>query len=313
MKRKYGFLENINLFLIIFISICFIGCKTSDFHEDLSILEIEDVQINEADKYFRIYDNPELKKQEEKTKFLFVRLYYPHYDNPFCIENILKHCIRVVDFSLDKPTHASIGFSLNDEFYGLTTAGKKDLKIESCLDTSGNGYMKKCNIYKSVQSTYAIKVTEEEYNRAKEIIEMYDNNPKTKYGVMLNFSLAGYGIKRKFFSSEEDKVLGARPQKKSEESFDLTTTSFVCSSFVAHILVNSVESIKDFFIEKKLNTKYIYPSDLPHLPGMIKLFMSTWVDYNIIVEEFINVYKNFIPYFMYDSVEEVDEKKASSF
>lgn len=302
MIKKGKILKYLSVTFLLFYSIYLIGCKTSNFEETLPLIETENVSVKSSDEYFRIYDiskfNEEEYKNSSKTKFIFVRLYYPHYNNPLCIENILKLCIRVVDYSKDKPTHASIGFSLKDEFYGLTTAGKKDLKYESCLDTANNGYMKKCNVEKSIQATYAIRVSEEEYNRAKEIIEMYWENPLTKYGIGLNFALAGYGIKRVYFSPKDNRHLGKIKHKRPQDSFDLETTSFVCSSFVAHVLVNSVDSIKKFFIDNSLNTKYIYPSDIVEFPGMQKLFMSTWIDYNIAAETFTSIYPSFVPFLL---------------
>ena len=65
--------------------------------------------------------------------------------------------------------------------------------------------MKKCNKFKSIQITYAIKVTDEEYARAKKIVSEFLENPKTRYSVIQNFAIAGYGIKRNVFIPAEKK------------------------------------------------------------------------------------------------------------
>lgn len=273
------------------------ACRSTRFERQSLLDKSSEITINKEDKVFSLYENDSFLEASQSDKYIFFRLYQPCYDNPFCVENILKVCIGSVDVAPEPISHSAIGFNLNDCFYGLTTAGKKDLKLESCTDTFANPYMKKCNRVKSVQTTYAIKVTDEEYYKAKKIVEDYFKDPKTKYDVGKNLKIAGNGIKRRFFYNEEEKKFGGKPQKTSSETFVENKYDFVCSSFVSYVLVNSVESIKNYFIEKQIDVNYVMPSDLAELPGAVKLFKSTWIDYSIAARAYTSYYVCLAPFY----------------
>lgn len=294
--RVFKYRKRITFFLVILVMLA-CACRSTRL-ETASLLEQSDnLVLDKSDKVFALYDNECLLNSEKENKFIFLRLYQPCYDNPFCVENILKVCIGSVDVAPEPISHSAISFDLNDSFYGLTTAGKRDLKLESCTDILANPYMKKCNKFKSIQITYAIKVTEEEYEKAKELVEEYYDNPKTKYAVSKNFKIAGNGVKRKIFYNDEEKKFGGKPQKTADETFKDDKYDFVCSSFVAYILANSVESIKEYFSEKQIDYNYVMPSDLAEIPGMVKLFKSTWVDYSIAARAYSSHYICLSPFY----------------
>ncbi|MBO5124473.1 MAG: hypothetical protein J6C11_05015 [Spirochaetaceae bacterium] len=62
---------------------------------------------------------------------------------------------------------------------------------------------------------------------------------------------------------------------------------FQCASFVAYILINSVENVRKFFEDRGLDYKQMTPSDITQIPGIQELFSSTWVDYNKAAEQFM--------------------------
>lgn len=295
MSRKYN--QKTLAFITIFFSLFLFSCQTTKTAEENTIPLPQSLVIDEYDSDFALYQCDENVDYSSYDKYIFFRLYHPYYDNPFCVENILNNCIKAIDVCPEKATHSAIGFDLSDAFYGLTLAGETDLKPESCTDTLSNPYMKKCNKYKSVQVTYAIKVTDEEYEAAKKLVSEFLENPKTKYSVGQNFLIAGYGVKRKLFMSKTEQEFAGRPHKRPDDTFKTDQYSFVCSTFIAYVLANTVQSIKDFFIEKGIDSNYVLPSDLAYLPGVIKLFKSTWVDYNIAAKTFSNVYLSFSPYY----------------
>lgn len=252
--------KRIHFFSILLLNLFFIACK--------SVPEIDvNEQIIRGGKLSSFVGNPDY--------YIFIRLYNPEYNNPLCIENTLKNMIAIIDVSDQSYSHSAIGFSLNDNFFGLTTAGKRDLKLEQCSNTKNNAYMEKCNSSKSTQTTCAIKVTKKEYQTAQAIVKFfYDKN--ISYDVRQNFAITPFELNRKFFVKKESQKL---EELGNEKFYDDPTTyrdNFICSSFVSYVLINSVESIKTFFEENKLNFNYIIPSDLKSFPGVEELFSSTW-------------------------------------
>lgn len=235
-----------------------------------------EIQKNEEVKL--LYHKELSKPNKNNDYYIFIRLYYPNYNNPLCIENILKKCINFVDTNPKSYSHSAIGFDLNDNFIGLTTAKPRDLKIEQCTNINSNLYMYKCNPKTSVQTTYAIKVSKDEYEKARSLVDFFYYED-TEYSIGLNFPLAFFELKRKFFTSRENKKLEQIGKEKYKKSYKELSTDFVCSSFVAYILVNSVDAIKTFFDTNNLNYNYIMPSDLISFPGVQKLFTSSWQSY----------------------------------
>lgn len=259
------------------LSILFFSCRSTLLEDKTEV----PVSLSEKSDSITFFDHEDLKEYNSEDRYIFIRLYQPYYDNPLCIENVLSNCIKSVDVYKENASHSAIGFSLNDSFYGLTTAGKKDLKIEHCTYTVSNPYMKKCNPDRSYQTTFALKVTEKEYDAIKKMVEDYYNNPKTKYNAAQNFAIGGYSFGRKFFHSEKEKRFAGFPHRHPEKTFVENKYDFVCSSFISYVLVNCVEDIRDFFIEKKIDINYVLPSDLADLPGAKKLFKSRWTDYSL--------------------------------
>lgn len=290
--KKAVLLSGIALFILV---VC--CCRSTQLEEKIKYQELRGINVNVDDPEFNLFKNDILFSETENSKFIFFRLYNPYYDNCLCIENILKNCIAVVDVYPSKSSHASIGFDLNDNFYGLTTAGKKDLKIESCTDIFSNDFMKKCNPKKSIQTTYALKVSDEEYYNAKKLVEEYYDDPKTYYNTLQNFAMAVDGVKRKLFLKGSKRELGGVEYKNFEKSFEKGKHDFICSSFVAYVLVNSVDSVRDYFYEKKIDLNYVMPSDIANIPGVVKLFKSEWCDYRLAAKYYSSVYSCLNPYF----------------
>ncbi|MCQ2600744.1 MAG: hypothetical protein MJ184_05230 [Treponema sp.] len=254
--------------------------------------------LDKGDDVFQVYVSEELKQNLTHDHWIFIRLYQPYYDNPLCIENVLSKCIQFVDVNPDYSSHSAIGFSLDDGFYGLTSSNSgHNLYLESCTNYGKNEYMKKCNIYKSVEITYALKVSEEEYKKAKKLVESYYDDTRTCYNINQNVKIAWKAVGRKFFSPKDKQQFAAKPFSTSNDTFCEDKYDFVCSSFIAYVLANSVESVHDFFVEKQIDSNYVMPSDLAYIPGVIKLFKTTWVDYNIGAKNVAQTYTCFATYY----------------
>lgn len=274
------------------------NCRSTLVERTVDETTALELGLDKGDNVFQIYISEELKQTLTQDHWIFIRLYQPYYDNPLCIENVLSKCIQFVDVNPEYSSHSAIGFSLDDGFYGLTSSNSgHNLYLESCTNSGDNEYMKKCNIYKSVEITYALKVTEEEYKKAKNIVESYYDDTRTCYNINQNVKIAWKAVGRKFFSPKDQQQFAAKPFATSEQTFCEDKYDFVCSSFIAYVLANSVESVHDFFVEKQIDSNYVMPSDLAYIPGVIKLFKTTWVDYNIGAKNVAQTYTCFATYY----------------
>ena len=237
-------------------------------------------------------------------KYIFFRLYNPEYNNPLYIANILKGGLKATQID-DTPnvSHASLNFTLNDDFYGLSLGGKYQLTAESCENPKSNKYMKNCDAKRSEQITYALKVTPEEFENAKHFTEFYANYTKLKYKSSLNFGMALFSIKRKYFTKEEKQRFGSVTYSKKAKNRHISLENeqnleknFVCSTFVGYVLYNNVDEVAAFFDEKDIKYSYLNVADIAEIPGVVPLFYSTWADYDKAALAFVEKYPEFREY-----------------
>ena len=255
------------------------------------------LEINASDDVFKIYDadflsqdgkgagDSHAEKQGEK-KYIFMRLYYPDYDNKASSVNMLKKLIIMADPNPERASHSSIAFNLEDDYYGLTLYSRRDLKKESCEKPEDNLYMKLCNPYRSVQTTLAIQVTDQEYQAAKQMLEKDFAEQKVKYWATKNVIVGAQGFKRKRLPRSKS-VLGGQDLKKGYIDSSKKQKHFVCSTYLAYVLQCCVKKVDDFFRERNIGYDKISPTDLYYIPGFKILFSSTWIDYKIAAQEFV--------------------------
>ena len=278
------------------------GCRTT-----------RTVQIFDDYKEKVTIEAPELAADEDEA-YIFFRLYNPCYSSPLNVTNLLKFGIITTNLSDIFVSHAAIGFDLNDNFYGVTLGGKQQLKLEICTDLSNNPYMRKCDPVSSEQWVYAMKVPREEYDDCREMVQYFLDNVTVKYSVMQNFPYTCYNIRRKFFVGKKNQAFGSKKlTKKSYNIYkDLRPKKdpkyFVCSTFIAYILMHNVETIRELFIEKNINYRYVVPGDFTSFPGVIKLFYSSWEDYLDAAQKFVEENPDFKPYFTTIISESSEEK-----
>lgn len=245
----------------------------------------------------------QITSNQQPYKYIFIRLYNPAYINPFYIANILKGGIKATLINKeDDYSHSAINFTLDDNFYGLTSGGKYQLARESCVRPKENKYMKHGNPKKSTQVVYAMKVTEEEYEYIREFVKVYYESPEVRYNVFLNFQIGFFTINRKFFTAKEKKQFGnlkypkTTQSKKKQSEYLYVENNFICSTFLAYVLENCIPKIKNWFEEKNINYRFVNVPDLIYIPGMTKLFSSTWADYEEAAEQFVKEYPEFEAY-----------------
>lgn len=215
--------------------------------------------------------------------YIFLRFYDPQLISPFYVSNILKNGIAKVDVNPLTASHVSIGFDLRDDFFGLTLMARPQLDREHCSDTKANNYTKQCDAASSKQMLYAIKATGEERKKA---IRVLMENKNVRYDVDKNFKIANRAVKRKLFTAENDRPMDKfYASKKDIEAVNDAENKkmqkkFVCSTFVAYVLYNSVQSVRNFFNKNHIDYRYLMVSDIACIPGVEELFDSTWENYN---------------------------------
>ena len=283
---------------IIIAGILFSGCKTTR-----TVTQRAFDPEAPAGSSVIVSDDLEFSETGSGEKYIFFRLYNPIYRNPLYIANILKGGIGSTRIgNVPEVSHASINFDLEDDFYGLSLGEEHELKIEECLNPEGNAYMIHCNPDKSEQVTYALKVSQEEFDNAKEFVERYAASTDIKYASMYNFNIAFFSIKRKFFTSKERKKFGNLKYPKSKKTNLVDPTgekvenNFVCSTFVAYTLYNNVESVREYFDEHKIKYDYVNVADVSEIPGVEPLFYSKWTNYLEAAHAFVEEYPEFEEY-----------------
>ena len=286
------------IFLILF-SLSFQSCKTT------RSLAKESVEPNAPDDApFILAHDIVFPEIEGNYKYIFFRLYNPAYKNPLYIANMLKGGISITKTE-DVPdlSHASLNFTLDDNYYGLTLGGEYQLAEEECVIPENNKYMKNCDPEISEQITYALKVSEEEYEKTKAFVEHYVNSTDIKYASSLNFKIALFSIKKKFFTPKKHQQFGTviYPDDANNKKVDLNDdkdliNNFVCSTFVGYVLYNNVESVSEFFDENNIKYEYLNVSDITLVPGIIPLFYSNWDTYLEAAKAFVEEYPEFSEY-----------------
>ena len=268
------------------------------FTESVKLTALSECYESEEKKVRAEYENI----QAEEYKYVFLRIYNPVYSNPFYIANILKGGIKITLVTDDDYSHSAINFSLDDNFYGLTSGGKYQLARESCVRPKENKYMKHGNPKKSTQVTYALKVTPYEYEYLREFVKLYEESPDVRYSVFVNFQIGFFIIDRKFFTSKEKQQFGdvkypkSSISKKKQSEYTYVENHFVCSTFIAYAFENCIEKIGEWFKKHNVNYRYVNVPDLIYIPGMTKLFSSTWEDYEYAALQFVEEYPEFSDY-----------------
>jgi len=265
-------------FFLLFLLFLLFGCKTTN---GLSRKEFT------PEAPYHLEENVAFNDFEEEYSYIFIRLYNPSYSNPFYYANTLKNLIAVTEVTNYKASHASIGFSLEDTFYGLSSPGNGTLKVEHCTNPKSNIYMKRCNPKKSDQLTLAIKVRQSEYNNIKDFVLKNVENPNLSYDIGNNIPIGSISIKRKFFSDKEHKKFGNVKYPKTDFTYeDETEEKFVCCTFIAYTLIKYIPEFRDWFEEHQVDYRKLTVTDLIYLPYTNKLFYSSWENYNLAAEAF---------------------------
>ena len=291
------------------------------------LLCITSAKFNKNGNSSKLYEiENELKFPEfsKPYKYIFLRLYDVEYSSALDPTNILKLGITCTEVADIRVSHASINFSLDDNFYALSAGGKYQVARESCMNTDSNKFMKKSNPETSNQITFALKVYEQEYYNTKKFVEEYAKNPDIKYDVLQNFKIAKFATKRKFFTDPDQQAFGEvkYPEKNGLRIYlqehlrdhlhghipegmeiseaglsDDEAKEFVCSTFVAYSLMKNIGWLNKWFEDNKIDYNYVTVSDLSSIPGVVKLFSSKFYEYDEAVGLFLEKHPEFKEYY----------------
>lgn len=284
-KKENFYLKSILFFL--FAGFYFISCNSN------KIEKIPEIQI---------IDESELKIPSNQN-YIFIRLYDPVYKDKNDFGNVVKSTTEFGETGIASASHASIGFSLNDYFYGLTNFNFRDFEIEKCTDITSNDFMNRCNPDKSSCYTFAIKVNELEYLTAKNLVQNYYKDQDIKYSVLEAYFFGINLINRKYLTKQIEKHRKSKrviltPGKLKDDYFyseiKNKQKTFFCSSFVAYVLQNCVESVHAFFEHNQINYNYISITDLARIPNVTFLFKCSWTDYEEVAIECAKKYPELI-------------------
>lgn len=232
--------------------------------------------------------------EEKYQKYVFIRLYSANYKTSLhsIALNILKMGISIKKKASDGKvyTHAAIGTTLNDEFYGLTTGGSKALKIEKCINNNPKQcpHMSDYDTSKSHFSVFAIPISDKDYETLKEVLKASSESNKMAYSIASTFKIGAH-IKdeaSKNIKTSEEYLVSTK--KIDNIVKKLENESIVCSTFIASVLEKSVPKLRSHFASNKINVHYITPNGLTRLPGIKKIIdFQIFDDYNKSVEKLI--------------------------
>ena len=246
-----------------------------------------------------IYDQPfyfSSKEELKNNRYIFIRLYNPVYKQSWSSGSILQKGINIVEVNNISASHAALGFSLKDDFYGLTYFARPNLKVEHCTETWKNEYMKSCKPKKSMQTVLGLKVSIAEYEKVLDLVRDFLMNQNITYDLSKNFQMAMLTIGRKVNSIKTGSVQqgnnfadGAEtPAIVDSEVYDKEKKyNLVCSTFISYVLYNCVESYRNWIDLNNYDWNNIGPSDFINFPELKVMFSSTWSKYNHAAEKYI--------------------------
>lgn len=258
---------------------------------------------DEIKSVFKAIESTNAQSDEEdnpKQKYVFVRLYDPVYKG-ITAANLLKRGVAATEVNKINSSHAAIGVTLKDRFYGLTGLKGKDehdFAIEQVTNLSSNSYMAGCDPQKSTCRVYAYPVDDQEYSKIKSSINKYIRNNTLSYDTIHNFVIAISSIKRKFFTKKSKQLIGREAAdiisfEDARQEVEKVPTRFVCSTFVAYLMYTCIKRIHNWFDNHNVNYSRVTPSDLSAVRGMRYCFYTKWCDYNTTVQKFVEKHPEF--------------------
>ena len=217
--------------------------------------------------------------------YIFFRLYNSFYKP---VQLVVRAPLKIAINTLIKAgketgihyTHAAINYTLNDNFIGLSNDGEYKVKHEEIDNPKpeNSTFIKNVFPSQSIYTVIAIPVTAEEYNKIKLNLTIAINDKNIKYNTLYLFSILKAHLTNNKVISSEDTNIWKNLTTENKSIFS-NEHEFVCSTFVAYILLKCSKRFETFFKKRDILTKYFTPSDLTRLPTAKLLYTGKWSNY----------------------------------
>lgn len=254
------------------------------------------------------------KKPESEERYIFVRLYDPKYAHAGIGSKALQFGQNITADKRWKviSAHAAIALNLKDAFYGLTIAGgDPTLKVEKCQGAPDN-YINAndFDLKTSKYYVYGFKCDVQEYSHARQMIAQSFNTKNVIFdpmfaGVRMTFYSIARKIKQFLFDHEKKKKSGEgslgvirKDSYNQPTGEEVTTVKKICSTFVASVLIGSINKLKEYYSQSKhkKESKYVSPSDIASFPGAKRLFSGFYANYTADAKKYAAKHPEFEKY-----------------
>ncbi len=275
------------------------GCKTTSSlqrnferakpYEENFITGMHDVSVDGAPDY--------------PCKYIFVRLHHINYNQGSRILYVWRAMASYIGKGTDDNiyTHSSINCTLTDDFVGITTKGKNQVKLEQFSNPDDNPYFRRINMNKTSCTVIAIPVSQSDWENCRRLLD-YSLNPKEDLKFSKPISLA---IPRK-----------TKATKKKIHSYDFKSPDqyeavvldsdisvyfkneheYACSTFIMKILSTATGIYSTFLKEENLSPQDFAPVDLMLLKDAQVLFMCRASCFDRAAAEFARQNPSFMEY-----------------
>ena len=252
-----------------------------------TIIELNNSQYSLEDK----------NKKELKTEYCFIRLYSTRYKG-LCFSDLLRignELLTEASKSGKRYTHAAMNYKLNDNFVGLNIDDNpNDVKVENLRTTATIDAGDPKDRKNSTFDVFYLRLTESEYKLLKVNLNKIKTDNKFKYDIKKLISVAFRTSRQKLKKA----VLGHESDDSNDDIVDLTKSkkALVCSSFVAYVLQQTSDSIKDWMEKYKKTVHDFSPNALTYLPGCKHMYGGYWPEYGKKTKEYVEKHPEFKKY-----------------
>lgn len=176
--------------------------------------------------------------------------------------------------------HASFNSVLSDEFYGLMYDQRHhetDIQIESVTDPDSFAFNED-DLNRSMFAVFAYPIEDSEYTKLNLLMRKAVKEKNFRYGVL------------KLLNAGVNKIIDFKNKLFNKESKEIDfidkKRTFVCSSFVAYFLKNVSNRFNKYLNKQNMSIYRFNPNTLSNIPGLIRLFEGTYIEYNKKLDEF---------------------------
>ena len=299
---KFFKMKKANAFLFNFLIVLFFSSCTTARYATTEKAEIVFFENFKSENDFFDFETI------QSNKFIFLRLLDVYYRQEYANQEILNKAISVLGPAKNGIVydHASISHKISDDFVGVSSNYFKNAaQIESIQHSSQNNFLERNDREKSTCTLIAIPCSFVEYENCKTLLDYALSGEKNIFYDTLSITgipLINKTNKQKLedfeysdfssFKGETQTII--RPIKNPEIVFE--SYNYICSSFCAFVLYNSLQSFRNICEQTKVNIKGITPSELLCLPNSKILFSCPYDEYEKSLKTFLQQHPQFEEY-----------------